>query len=247
MTDSTSTDLSAPSPRPRVVAVIVAAGSGSRFGADRPKQFCDLAGRPVLMTTIEAFSASPRVDEIRLVLSADMTGYWLDLCRIHGFDSPAIVEGGATRALSVKNAVDSLVSMSGDTIVMIHDGARPFPSPALISMSADLDDDSDISIPVVNVTDSLRIVTPGGSESVDRSLYRAVQTPQTARLRDLLAAYSSPAIDSFTDDASALEAAGLTRVKLIPGSYDNIKITNPGDLARAETILLSSPPPSVFI
>lgn len=231
-------DTGRPTSRQFAVAVIVAAGSGSRFGADRPKQFCDLGGRPLLMTTIEAFTHSGLVDRVIIVLSPDMTGYWAQLCAEHKFTSPEIVTGGATRALSVKNAIASLDTLPGDTVVMIHDGARPFPTPGMIAEASRLDNDADISIPVVKVTDSLRVVDPqGGSRSIDRSLYRAVQTPQAARLSDLATAYSSPDIDSFTDDASALEAAGMTRVKLVEGSYRNIKITNPGDLAVAEAML----------
>ncbi len=232
MPDSTTASL-----KPKKIAVIVAAGSGSRFGADRPKQFCDLAGRPVLMTTIEAFSQSGLVDDILVVLSADMVDYWDELCSLHGFTSPQIVTGGKTRARSVKNAIDSLSSLPDNTVIMIHDGARPFPSKTLIETASNLPDNIDISLPAVKMTDSLReIDDQGNSKSVDRSRYYAVQTPQSSRLGDLAKAYSSPLIDTFTDDASALEASEMNRVLLIPGSHDNIKITNPGDLDIASII-----------
>lgn len=224
------------------IAIIVAAGSGSRFGADMPKQFCNLAGRPLLMTTIEAFDPVVSRNDMRLVLSQSMVDYWMDLCATNSFKSPEIIIGGATRHDSVKNAIDSLTGYADDTVVMIHDGARPFPSTRLLQSMSTLTDDVDMAIAAVAVTDSIRQLDDanGNSHHVDRSRLVSVQTPQSARLRDLRKAYAMPYSPIMTDDASVMEAAGMSRIAIVDGDYHNIKITNPGDLAIAETILANA-------
>lgn len=230
------------------IAVIVAAGSGRRFGASMPKQFCDLGGRPLLMTTIEAFSALIPLENLRLVLSSDMIDLWNGLCGKHGFTSPKIVIGGETRHQSVKNAIDSLEGQNPDTTVLIHDGARPFPSLRLIEAAAEIPEGITANIPAVKVTDSLRELSDAtndtessavGSRCVDRARFVAVQTPQSARLSDLRAAYAIPSTPEMTDDASVLEAAGFTAIRLIEGDSFNMKVTNPIDLAIATAIMQS--------
>lgn len=223
-----------------VISIIVAGGSGSRFGAPMPKQYCDLAGRPLLMTTIESFLPLIPHENIRLVIAPDMAEMWRQMCRDHGFVSPSIVWGGASRWESVKHAIESLDEMPDDTIVLIHDGARPFPSATTIADAIALDPTDDMRIPVVAVTDSLRQVNAaGGSAAVDRSQYRAVQTPQSALLGKLRKAYQLPYCNGFTDDASVMEAAGYTDIRLIDGSADNLKVTHPHDLSMAEIIVKS--------
>lgn len=214
-----------------------------------PKQFCDLGGRPLLMTTIEAFSALIPFGNLRLVLSSDMTDLWNGLCEKHNFTSPEIVTGGATRHQSVKNAIDSMKGLNPDTTVLIHDGARPFPSRRLIEAAAEIPEGVTANIPAVKVTDSLRELCPigekgpdlnaTGSRSVDRARFVAVQTPQAARLRDLAAAYALPYSPGMTDDASVLEAAGFTSIMLIEGDSFNMKVTNPIDLSIATAIMQS--------
>lgn len=221
--------------RGRTVCIVVAAGSGSRFGSQLPKQFCLLGGRPVLMTTIERLRKSlPDQAEIVLVLSADYTGYWADLCRGHGFVSPEVVVGGATRWHSVKNALDAVGPAE---YVYVHDGARPLVcADVLERLERALQLGVDGAIPVVKLPDSLRMVTPDGSASVDRSVYRAVQTPQAFDGKKLAEAYRQEYLPVFTDDASVMEAAGYRNLELVEGSANTVKITAPEDLMIVEAL-----------
>lgn len=215
----------------RICNIIVAAGSGSRYGSDIPKQFCDMNGRPVLMTTIERLRHVG--GEMILVLSPQWFDFWTDQCEKHSFLSPRVVGGGETRWESVRNALMT-VSENID-IVSVHDGARPLVTKdiALSAIEAVVRG-ADGAIPAVAVTDSLRKLTADGhSEMVDRSMFRAVQTPQVFEATRLKKAYSLPYNPLFTDDASVMEAAGYTNIVLTPGSVHNIKITNPGDIALA--------------
>lgn len=217
--------------------VIVAAGSGSRFGGNLPKQFCPLAGRPVLMHTVDRLREALPDAEMVLVVSHAMTGYWQELCAAHAYASPRIVTGGATRSDSVRNAV---LSLNGDyNVIMVHDGARPLvPAECVRAVESAMADSAvDGAIPAVPVTDSLRFVgNDGASVAVDRASYRAVQTPQAFRAGKLRAAYATVS-ESFSDDASLMESLGHSNFVLTPGAPENIKITNPADLAIAETLL----------
>ena len=162
----------------------MAAGSGSRFGADIPKQFLELCGRPVVMHTIYAFREAFPDGEIVLVLAPSMITFWHELCTRHGFESPRIAEGGATRWESVRNAVQSLKDAPAGATVMVHDGARPLTEPALIRRVASYALNTDGALPAIPVSDSLRRLDDNEvtSEAVDRTLFRAVQTPQAFAL-----------------------------------------------------------------
>lgn len=224
-----------------VTIIVVAAGRGTRFGKDVPKQFCLLEERPVLMHTIESLRRAMPDAEILLVLSADNVDMWRGMCDDAGFESPRIVLGGSTRWESVSHAVNELGHMSDDDIVMVHDGARPFPTVTLIGQLAAAFDDDDVdgAVPVVPVTDSLRRVVDGGPSSVavDRAELRAVQTPQAFRASKLVQAYRHPYKPTFTDDASVMESAGFTNLVLTNGDPANIKITNPIDFDIAKAII----------
>ena len=216
------------------VHIIVAAGSGSRYGGNLPKQFCDLAGRPMLMTTMERLAGATPGARIIVELSADMTGMWEEMCREHSFTLPhTIVAGGPSRAHSVKNAV---LTLDPATVgwVSVHDAARPMVTRSMMErLLSALSDTCRGAIPVVAVTDSLRVLEPdGGSKAVDRSLYRAVQTPQVFDGRTLIEANRQELLPTFTDDASVVEAAGLGPLALVEGDTANIKVTNPGDIER---------------
>ena len=143
---------------------------------------------------------------------------------------------------SVKNAVLSLGDAPGGETVLVHDGARPLVEEELILRTASFAINTDGALPAVAVTDSLRRLDDDEvtSEPVDRTRYRAVQTPQAFALWRLSEAYSLPYDESFTDDASVMAAAGFTNLVLVPGSYRNIKITNPIDLAIAELLITRS-------
>ena len=218
------------------VHIVVAAGSGSRYGGDLPKQFCDLWGRPMLMTTLERLHSCAPDARIIVVLSADMVEAWREMCTECGFTLPHdIVTGGPSRAHSVKNAVDTLDPESVGWVT-VHDAARPMVTGDMMArLLAALDDFHPGVIAVVPVTDSVRkVLRDGSSVAVDRSLYRAVQTPQLFDGRTLIEAYRQEILPTFTDDASVMEAAGYTALALVDGDPSNIKVTNPGDIARIE-------------
>lgn len=227
--------------RKKIHIIIVAAGSGSRFGGPLPKQFCALAddGTPVLGVTVARLRALLPQAAVTLVLSPEAMPLWSELCSLHSIDSPAVVAGGATRARSVANAM-SLVADDTD-IVMVHDGARPVVTDTLIDgLLQALEAGSHGAVPAVAVTDSLRRVDPtvaGGNVAVDRSLYRAVQTPQAFDAALLRRAYARADIDAFTDDASLAEAIEPGCVTLTDGDPRNIKITRPGDIDIARRYL----------
>lgn len=228
---------------PSQIVIIVAAGSGSRFGSELPKQFIPLCGKPVVFHAIETFRQTLPEARILIVLSSGMIPYWKSLCDKHCFASPEIVSGGATRWESVKSAIEAISDAPASTLTLIHDGARPLVSPEVIRHTISCSRNTDGAIPAIEVTDSLRTTDNDGidSQPVDRSRFRAVQTPQTSALWRLREAYALPYQPDFTDDASVLAAAGFTNVVLTPGSRENIKITTPVDLLLAEAIIKSRP------
>lgn len=227
---------------PEQIVIIVAAGTGSRFGTEMPKQFLPLCGTPVVAHAINAFREALGADSrILLVLSESMIPLWRRLCADLAIESPEIVTGGATRWESVRNAIAALGEASPSAAVLIHDGARPLVTPEVIRRAASCALNTDGAIPAVPVTDSLRRLDDSEvmSEPVDRSLFRAVQTPQAFSLWRLREAYRLPYQDDFTDDASVLAAAGFQNVVLVGGSPENIKITTPVDMLLAEAIIKS--------
>lgn len=219
--------------------IIVAAGRGSRFGGDMPKQFRMLGDRPVLMETIIGIGrALPRA-EITIVLSAEFVAFWERCCESAGFVSPRVVTGGDTRWESVKNAIEA-IAPSDDSYVLIHDGARPVVKADMIKriMSA-LDAGATAVVPAVPVTDSLREIsdTGGDSHAFDRSRVVAVQTPQAFRGDVIRKSYTLPYDSAFTDDATVCEAAGFGSPVIVEGSPVNLKITRPRDLEIAALFL----------
>ena len=219
-------------------AIIVAGGKGLRMGADLPKQFLPIGGRPVLMHTLEAFERAIPGIQLVLVLPADQQDFWRDLCEKHHFTlSHTIATGGETRFHSVKNGASVLCADAQRIeIVAVHDGVRPFVSVDVIRRCFDAAREHGAAVPVVPVVETLRQISPPSSFTVDRSLFRLVQTPQTFQLPLLLKAYEQPYRDTFTDDASVVEALGHP-ITLIEGNRENIKITTPFDLTIAEALL----------
>lgn len=218
------------------LSIIVAAGSGSRFGAQMPKQFCPLKGKPILMHTIEAMRKALPDGDMILVLSQSAVALWQELCQKHRFTSPAIVLGGETRFHSVKNALEHQLASRAD-VILVHDGARPLIAPPVISQLVEKAANGTITIPVTPVVNSLRHILPDGTtEAVNRSEFCQVQTPQAFPAAALLEAYRQPFTPQFTDDASVAEAAGFT-VTTIPGNTENIKITLPSDLLIANALI----------
>lgn len=214
-----------------ITVIIVGAGTGSRFGASRPKQYCDFGGRPLLMTSVERVREAMPGARIVLVLARDWVEAWNEMCVAHGFDSPEIVTGGATRWQSVRNAIDSLpADYSG--VIMVHDAARPLLSRAVAErLLSAIEAGASGAVPVLEMSDSIRRRLPAGaSEAVDRSLFVRIQTPQAFDAAKLRHAYSLPYSSTMTDDASVMEAAGFGAPALVVGDEALMKVTSPGDM-----------------
>ena len=216
--------------------IIVAGGKGLRMGGDIPKQFLPVGGKPILMHTIERFLAFDAEMQVVLVLPESQQDYWQTLCQQYHFSAPyTLANGGETRFHSVKNGL-ALVSPHA-TLVGVHDGVRPFVSLDTIRAAYDEAARTEAAIPVTDVVETIRHLTgQGHSETVSRSDYRLVQTPQVFSSALLKAAYSQPYTDFFTDDASVVERYGHP-VTLVVGNRENIKITTPFDLTVAEALL----------
>ena len=216
--------------------LIVAGGRGARMGSEQPKQFLSLAGRPILMHTIEAFDRWDNTSELLLVLPADQRDTWQQLCEAHAFRRPhRVVSGGATRFHSVLNGLRALPTTSG--LIAVHDGVRPLVSPSVIAACFATAEAYGAAIPVLPMIESVRQVDADGrSHPIDREQLRIVQTPQVFRADILRAAYLRPYDPRFTDDASVVEASGVP-IHLVPGNRENIKLTTPMDLALAEVLM----------
>jgi len=220
----------------RVAAILVAAGSGVRFGAELPKQFSVVAGKPVLRWAAEALA-------VHVALLQPVGDAALIDPALEGVAHLPVVPGGAARQDSVRAGLEALAAHAPD-IVLVHDGARPFlPDGTVASLLAALED-YDGAIPAVPVADTLkRAAGRTIAETVPRDgLYRA-QTPQAFRFPILLELHRSEAGNgAATDDAALLERAGR-EVALVPGHEDNIKLTYPEDAVRLERVLSGSMEP----
>ncbi len=218
-------------------AIIVAGGSGSRMRSEVPKQFLLLKGKPLLMHTIDAFHNSGVRPQIILVLHTDFHAYWKQLCKEYNFTVPhQLVKGGETRFHSVKNGLDT-ISDDIDTVIAIQDAVRPLTSEQIISGSYKFAAEHGNAITAVKSRDSVRQFKNDISKSLLRDEIYLVQTPQTFQSSQIKKAYLQPYDAKFTDDASVVEETGAA-IHLTEGSYRNIKITFPEDLAIAEVLLV---------
>ena len=212
----------------------MAGGTGTRMNSAVPKQFLPLAGKPVLLHSIMAFHEYDASVQIIITLPAVLYASWETLCSQYSFRLPhKLAVGGKMRFDSVKNALSFIPA---DGIVAIHDGVRPLISRDLIARAFDHAVAHGNAIPIVPVTDSVRSTNGSLNNPLDRSKLRIIQTPQVFHASPLLKAYQQDYKDSFTDDASVLEAAGET-IHLLQGDPYNIKITYPEDLAIAEALM----------
>ncbi len=214
--------------------LIVAGGKGLRMNNELPKQFITLNGKPILMYTLEAFYTYNPDIRIILVLPSAQKDYWSRLCKeLHFLLPHVIVDGGESRFHSVKNGL-AMVQEPG--LVAVHDGVRPFVSQTVISHCFEMAQQKRAVIPVLDSIDTLRQLVDEGSVTVDRNVYKTVQTPQVFESELLQEAYCQEYKTSFTDDASVVEAMGVP-VFLVPGNRENIKITTPFDLKIATALL----------
>lgn len=215
-------------------ALIVAGGSGKRMGTDTPKQFIELAGKPILMHTIDRFISFGKSIKIILVLPEDHFNIWEKLKKEHLFKVPhEVIKGGSTRFLSVKSGLELV---TGNGLVAIHDGVRPLVSTTTIGRCFETAGKFGNAVPVVSNSSSLRLITGVGSMPVSRQDIVIVQTPQVFRTGLIKNAYMQDYSEEFTDDATVLERTG-EKIRLVDGNRENIKITNPEDLLLASALL----------
>ncbi len=215
-------------------AIIVAGGSGTRMGADIPKQFIKLGGKPLLQHTIEKFLSLSFPVGIIVVVSPEWKDYWKKYCSETGFlERYAIPSGGITRFHSVANALQYLPD---ETVVAVHDGVRPLVTAEFLERMFAAGEELGNAVPAVAPVETVREVSGPESYVLRRDDIRLVQTPQIFRSEVLKAAYRLPYDPAYTDDASVVEAAGY-RINLVDGLRYNLKITTPEDLDLARPLL----------
>ena len=221
--------------------IIMAAGSGTRMGAGRPKQFLELEGKAILQKTMEVFlNACPGISVIT-VLPQDFIGYGREYCLENNFVCPQIlVPGGITRFHSVRNALDRVPE---GALVAVHDGVRPLLSEGLVRDMFEKAEGVPALIPVTPCVDTMKVLENKDGELVavpgakaDRSVLYGAQTPQIFHSEILKEAYAMPYDTSFTDDASVVEKYGKS-LSYVVGERLNIKITTQDDLLLARAIL----------
>lgn len=223
-----------------VAALLVAAGRGLRAGAGMPKQYRTLGGRSVLAQALTPFLAEPGIDRIQVVIGVgDEARYAHAIGSLETRKLTAAVVGGETRQASVLRGLQALAAGGFDGVVLVHDAARPFVSPALIGTAIGATWDADAAVPALAVTDTIKRVDERGRvvETPPRDRLVSVQTPQAFRFSVLLAAHEAAAaagVDGLTDDAALMEWAGHP-VATFPGDITNIKLTHPQDFERMPT------------
>lgn len=220
-------------------ALIMAGGEGRRAGGELPKQFHKLLGIPMLWWSVAAFHDEDPDTRISVVLHP---GFFDDYDILHAELPPELrdievrlVAGGRSRGESVANGILQLPD-SSDALIAVHDAARPMVSRKIIADGWQCALEHGSAVPVVAVSDSLRVKTSEGSKPVDRSNYMAVQTPQVFRADILKEAYRAVDRPEFTDDASRVESIGH-HIALFEGNPSNLKVTNPLDFDIAAALL----------
>jgi 2-C-methyl-D-erythritol 4-phosphate cytidylyltransferase / 2-C-methyl-D-erythritol 2,4-cyclodiphosphate synthase len=219
---------------PSVAAVIVAGGRGSRLGGS-PKQYRRIGGVPVIAMSVGAFAHHPAVERVQPVIHPDDSSVFSDC--IGGLSCLPPVFGGATRQDSVRAGLEALSGRSPD-IVLVHDAARPFASPDLLARAIAAALAHGAAVPGLAVVDAIKQVDAEErvQRTLDRTLLRTVQTPQAFRFALLLDAHRRAAAEGlhdFPDDAALAEWAGMP-VAVFAGEPENVKLTTPDDLRRAE-------------
>lgn len=206
------------------------------MSSDTPKQFMTVAGKPIIVHTIERFLSYDSDISIVIALPEAHLNYWEEI--VTSLTHPIqTVKGGKTRFHSVKNALD-VVENSVD-LVAVHDAVRPLVNVETITKAFENALKHKAAVPTMLPSASLRVVTKEGSKAVNRSDYREVQTPQVFNANILRGSYKQPYQDWMTDDASVVEAKGHT-ICTFEGNRENIKITYPHELLVAETLLKKS-------
>ena len=226
---------------PSVAAVVVAAGRGLRAGGNLPKQYRQLAGEPVIRSSLSLFAWHGQIGAVQTVIHPDDRGDYEAAAKGLRLLNPVL--GGATRQASVRAGLEALSDRAPD-IVLVHDAARPFCSVELVSRAIVACGETGAAIPALEVTETIKRVDAGGhvAGTIDRASLRAVQTPQAFAFPALLEAHRRAAKEGredFTDDAALAEWAGL-KVAVFAGESSNVKLTTDEDFAKAEARRIAS-------
>lgn len=224
-----------------VAAVVPAAGAGVRMGADRPKQFLSLGGKPILALTLEAFERCAAVRIVVLVVPAEEVDRCeREIVRGQGLTKVRrVVPGGKRRQDSVRCGLEACPPECD--IVVVHDGVRPLVRPALIERIVTQAREHGAAIAALPARETVKEVLDGGwvGRTLDRRRLWMIQTPQAFRFADLLDAHRRAAEqgwEEMSDDALMLERYGFP-VRVVEGAEDNIKVTTPNDLEVARILL----------
>jgi len=223
------------------LGIVAAGGYGDRLESEVPKPEVELLGQPLLMYALTAFQRARSISGIVLVVPSGLAGTW-SLKRVRGAGitrAISVITGGDTRQESVSNALAAIPEREG--IVVVHDAARPAVTPEMVDDVSGIPPTADGVIAAVPVTDTIKWVQDGVVErTIDRGRLVAVQTPQAFDLETLRKAHRLALESGFTgtDDASLVERIG-GRILVRTGDRENIKITYPGDIARAEAIIMA--------
>ncbi|MDQ6787604.1 MAG: 2-C-methyl-D-erythritol 4-phosphate cytidylyltransferase [Acidobacteriota bacterium] len=218
-------------------AIIVAAGTGSRFGSETPKQFLEILGKPVIVHTLESFESCPQIDEIILVLSAAETGNFRKIAEKYNFKKlKKTIAGGGTRGESVWNGLCAIDSQTCE-IVAVHDGARPLVLVEEITKTIEKARETGAACLVAAVTETIKEISGDKIvQTIDRAKLRRALTPQAFRYEILKRAFEMNNFIEATDESILVENLGV-EVSIVEGSARNIKITHAEDLILAESLL----------
>ncbi len=225
----------------RVAAIVVAAGRGLRAGGDRPKQYREILGEPMIRPSLAALAAHRAIFAVQPVIHPDDAALFKSATS--GLELLPPVAGGATRQASVRAGLEALAPHRPDA-VLVHDAARPFASDALIARAIAAAATGGAAIPVLAVADTVKTVDAAGTVTgtLDRAQLRLVQTPQAFDFAALVAAHrkaQAAGREDFTDDAALAEWAGVA-VTTFPGEAANVKLTTDDDFMRAERAKLAA-------
>ena len=222
-------------------AIIVAAGSGTRFGAKKPKQFIEILGQPLILYTLQKFESCPAIDEIILVLPAAEIESFRQIAKKYNLKKLAkTVSGGKTRAASVWNGLDAIDEKSAE-IIAVHDGARPLVSGEEITKTIEKAKETGAACLVGFVADTIKEVFDGKIvRTIDRAKLRRALTPQCFQYAILKRAFAQNEFgEMVTDECFLVEKLGV-EVSIVEGNAQNIKITTPEDAAIVENFLKQS-------
>lgn len=222
-------------------AIIAAGGNGTRFGADKPKQFLEIHGKPLLIHTLAPFEQCAAIDEIILVLpAAEIENFQIQIGKYNLSNRVKLIAGGQTRAASVLNGLNA-IDAKKCAVVAVHDGARPLVSVEEIAATIEKVKETGAACLVAPVTDTIKEIKNGKiTRTVDRETLRRALTPQAFRYEILKRAFAeSSDLSGATDECFLVEKLGY-EISTVEGSAKNIKVTNREDAAIVENFLKQS-------